>query len=181
MARLRISKQGMPDSFNKVAAIKAVRLLTGIGLKEAKDTVEEAMTGVIVEIDDSSAIQRELTTANTHEAIENLRAQGMELQNGTTKIEFILQAVKESAKLATDEKETDLAILLLGVISQHEANVFAKEEQYKLMQEENRIRAHAERMRREEADALREKQEERFQADRQRQYNESYDPEGGTL
>jgi len=180
MSRLRISKNGMPEDFNKILVIKAIRFLTGIGLKEAKDAVEEAMTGVITIIEDGNP--RELSTTTGDEAHENIRANGMELFNGTSKVEFVVQAIRESAKLAADEEETELAILLLDVLRQHEINIDAKEERRQEILEQKRIRAHAERMRREEQDEIRQAQEARFQAARQRERDEvTQAPEGGTF
>jgi len=180
MSRLRITKRGLPEDFQKVPAIKAVRQLTGIGLKEAKDAVEEAMTGAVVVLEDKRP--HDSSAPAMYDAVESLRTQGMELSSGATKTEFIIQAVRESAKLAADEEETELAILLLDVLRQHEINVTEKDERYMEAQEQNRIRAHAERMRREEQDQVREAQEVRFQAaaDREEQ-NIAYEPEGGTL
>ena len=40
MSRLRISKNGMPEHYNKVAVIKAVKDITGLGLGEAKAIVD---------------------------------------------------------------------------------------------------------------------------------------------
>ena len=178
MSRLRISKNGMPEHYNKVAVIKAVRQLTGIGLKEAKDAVEEAMTGIVVIIKDGTP--HESTIASSHDANDSIHENGMELYSGTSKTQFIIQAIRESAKMAADEEETDLAILLLGVLSQHEANEIEKEERYREAQDQIRIRAHGERMRREEQDSMREAQEERFRSSRKREQeqerNKAYDP-----
>jgi hypothetical protein len=167
MSRLRISKNGMSENFNKVAVIKAVRQLTGIGLKEAKDAVEEAMTGTVVIIKDGTP--HDSTIASNYDSHDGIHDNGMELLFGTSKTQFIVQAIRESAKMAADEEENELAILLLDVLRQHEANEIVKEERYRETQEQNRIRAHGERMRREEQDSIREAQEERFQASRKRE------------
>jgi hypothetical protein len=161
MSRLRILKTGMPEDFQKVPAIKAVRQLSGLGLKEAKDAVEEAMTGTVVVIEDKRP--HDPSAPAMYDASENLRAQGMILQVGTSKTEFIVQAIRESAKLAADEDETELAILLLDALRKHEINVAAREESWKETQEQDRVRAHAEKLRREEQDAIRDAQEKRFQ------------------
>ena len=167
MSRLRISKNGMSQNFNKVAVIKAVRQLTGIGLKEAKDAVEEAMTGTVVLI--KNGTPHDSTIASSNDANDSIHENGMELFFGTSKTQFIVQAIRESAKLAADEEENELAILLLDVLRQHEINEVAKEERYRETQEQNRIRAHGERMRREEQDAIREAQEKRFRSTRKRE------------
>ena len=178
MSRLRISKHGMPQDYNKVASIKAVRQLCGIGLKEAKDAVEEAMTGTVVAITDLTP--HASSQMSNHDAHESLRAQGMILQAGTSKTEFIIQAVRESAKLAADEEETELSILLLDALRQHEINVDAREERWKETQEKDRVRAHAEQIRKEEQDAIRDQREVRFQAAQDREQDalapEAYQP-----
>jgi len=170
MSRLRISKNGMHEDFNKVAAIKAVRQLCGIGLKEAKDAVEEAMTGTVVVIADLTP--HSSSQMSSQDAHENLRAQGMELLRGTSKTEFIVQAIRESAKLAADEEENNLAILLLDVLRQHEIDVAEKEENWRIAQEQNKMRAHNEKVRREEQDKIRDQQERRFQESRKRKHDE---------
>ena len=176
MSRLRISKHGMPEDFNKVATIKAVRQLCGIGLKEAKDAVEEAMTGTVVVITDLTP--HASSQMSNHDAHESLRAQGLVLQSGTSKTEFIVQAIRESAKLAADEEETELSILLLDALRKHEINVDAREEKWKESQEQDRVRAHAEKMRREEQDQIRDLQEKRFQETRDRE-QDALTPEEG--
>ena len=45
MPTLRTTRNFDPNNYNKVAVIKAMRSLTGLGLKEAKDAVELAAAG----------------------------------------------------------------------------------------------------------------------------------------
>lgn len=161
MSKLRMSRGVLPDGFNKVAAIKAVRQLSGIGLKEAKDAVESAMQGELVDLSNSTPQD---SLASSVDAFNSLAEQGMSLIQGSTKAEFIIASLKESAKLAADEEEEELAMLLLDAIRQHKENVERKEIQLEAERENARERAHAERIRKEEVSALREKQEERWHA-----------------
>jgi len=147
MARLRLLPQASPANLNKVACIKAVRQLTGLGLKEAKDAVELAMTNVVVTFDDITA---ERSINADHSSFDALKENGMELVAGTSKIEFIIAAVKESAKLAADEAEEELAILLLSAIKQHKQNQRDAEDKYKAEQELHQQRVHATKIRADE-------------------------------
>lgn len=165
MSRLRLSSGGLPESFQKVVSIKALRLLTGIGLKEAKDAIEAAMIGELVSIQDGYPRDSEMTN---YEAHTNLKKNGLELVQGTTKIEFIIEAVKEIAKMAADEEEEQLAILLLDILRQHKENVRLKEKQYKDEQEDTRQRMHAERLRQEEVARISEQQEQRWHNENRR-------------
>jgi hypothetical protein len=160
MSKLRLTRAGMPADFNKVAAIKALRLLSGVGLKEAKDAVEEAMTGAVVDLTQTAPIDE----LGVQESIRNLEAQGFEFINGKGKIPFVIEAIKESAKLAADEEDEELAMLLLDVIKQHRENCERREHEAEERREIARQRNHAERIRKEEMSAIREAQEERWQA-----------------
>lgn len=165
MAKLRLSNGTMRDGFNKVAAIKAVRQLTGIGLKEAKEVVEEAMTGVVVDL---SASVPDESLISVQESYHALAAQGLELIQGTNKVEFIVAAIKESAKMAADEEEEELAIMLLDVIRQHKENCDEKKRREEADREAARERSHAERIRREEIANFREQEEQRWENEQRR-------------
>lgn len=154
MSRLRMLPEGKPEKFNKVACIKAVRGLVGLGLKDAKAAVESAMDGCIITFDN---IKPRVSTHVDQWAHDSLKENGMELITGTSKLEFIIEAVKEAAKIATDEGEEELAILLLGTIKQHKQNQLDKEAQYKTDLELQRQRLHAERIRTEKEENLRDR------------------------
>jgi hypothetical protein len=147
MAKLRISATGMAEGFNKVACIKAVRALTGIGLKEAKDAVESAMTGIVVEF---KHIDPRRTVDTDPEYLESLRVNGLELSAGTNKVDFILAALKESAKLAADAGEEELAIAILGAIVQHKQTKLDAEENQRAETESHQLRVHAAKIRADE-------------------------------
>ena len=160
MSKLRLTREGMPQDFNKVSAIKALRQLSGVGLKDAKDAVEAAMTGQVVDLSTTAPVGEYAD----HDSLRNLTSQGFEFLNGKGKIPFVIEAIKESAKLAADEEDEELAMLLLGVIAQHKENCERREREAEEQRELNKQRNHADRMRREELDELRELQEQRFQS-----------------
>lgn len=147
MAKLHISATGMSKGFNKVACIKAVRALTDIGLKEAKDAVESAMAGVVVEV---KHINPRRTVDAEQEYLENLRVNGLELSTGTNKVDFILAALKEAAKLAADEDEEELAIAILSAIVQHKQTKLDAEEKKRAETESHQLRVHAAKIRADE-------------------------------
>ena len=166
MSKLRMTHPGsLPTDFNKVTTIKAVRQLSGVGLKEAKDAVEAAMVGDIVDLGDFASSD---ALAAGVESLRNLTAQGFEIVNGRGKIPFVIEAIKESAKLAADEEDEELAMLLLDVIKQHKENCERREREAEEMRELARERNHAERIRKEQMSELRELQEQRWQASEER-------------
>lgn len=165
MAKLRLTRGKTLNNFNKVAVIKAVRRLSGIGLKEAKDAVEAAMLGDLINLSYSKQINPSTPSVEAHQILSE---QGFELIDGTTKTEFIIAAVKESVKLATDIEEEELAILLLDVIRQHKENVERKENKLEGERELARDRNLVERVRQEELDNIREQQEQRWEQDNKR-------------
>ena len=117
MSKLRLTRAGMPADFNKVAAIKAFRQLSGVGLKEAKDAVEEAMANGSVEIDLYGEPSASLLRT---EEVKILQGEGFRISGITDKKEVILRSTKTSARIAVDEGEYDLAIDLIKVLQQHD-------------------------------------------------------------
>lgn len=165
MAKLRLARGGLQDDFNKVAAIKAIRQLSGIGLKEAKEAVEAAMLGDLIDLSNNRPLS---TPTSSIEAHQILSEQGFELIQGTPKVEFIISALKESAKLAADEEDEELAILLLDVIRQHKENSERKESKLAVEREATRERNHTESLRKEEIAEMREQQEQRWEKNQSR-------------
>ena len=116
MAHLIKNKNYSTNFSNKVAAIKAVRAITGLGLKEAKDAVEDAMIGNAVSIN---------TSFNPHDPIhsgglQDLKDMGFDLGDKNTKTAIILESVKQAAILATKEDDYDLTKLLLNVLTDYD-------------------------------------------------------------
>ena len=101
---------------SKVAVIKLVRQLSGIGLKEAKDAVESAMEGNSV---DMKSVFNPRDPAHA-EGIANLIELGFDLNDKTTKASVILESVKQGAILAAKESDYGLAQLLITVITDYE-------------------------------------------------------------
>ena len=101
---------------NKVAAIKAVRAITGLGLKEAKDAVEEAMVGHIVSINTSFNPYDTIHAAG----LQDLSDMGFDLGDKKTKTAIVLESVKQAAILATKEDDYDLTRLLLNVLTEYD-------------------------------------------------------------
>ncbi len=154
MSKLRMTHAGsLPADFNKVTTIKAVRQLSGVGLKEAKDAVEAAMLGDIIDL--GSFAPTEALAAGV-ESLRNLTAQGFEIINGRGKIPFVIEAIKESAKLAADEEDEELAMLLLDVIKQHKENCERKGREAEEMRElqEQRWQAAEERSQKHQTETI---------------------------
>lgn len=145
MGRLRRRAKDFPASSNKVAAIKAIRTITGSGLKEAKDAMDAAISGQTVNLEYySSALG---PGDNSYESYEILEHEGFEIINRNTKIEFILEATRKSAKMAVDEGENELGTLLLEVLTKHEENCKRKTADEKRIIEETLERKHKQKIR----------------------------------
>lgn len=118
MATLRTTKGFNKRSYNKVAVIKAFRQLSNFGLKEAKDAVEAAAAGLPHEFilgNLASTIEREA------DAITTMTDEGFTIGSANPKIEVIIEATKQSAVLATNEGDSELARILLGVLIEFDA------------------------------------------------------------
>jgi len=108
------------ETNNKVAAIKAFRFLSGAGLKEAKDAVEDVMAGNKVEWDiHPSAIT---DGSRPSESVRTLMSEGIGVSGIATKRNAILQSTMAGAKLAIDDRDYELAISLIKVLKEHDLN-----------------------------------------------------------
>lgn len=110
--------------YNKVKAIKAVRCLTGIGLKEAKDVVERAYDGHPVSVP-SAKLNME---ADRREALRNIEAEGFQFGPATTKIAVILESLHLAVKMAIDENDKELASIMLKALMKYERAVERRDE-----------------------------------------------------
>jgi len=137
-------------SNNKVAAIKAVRATTGIGLKEAKDAVEDAMEGQTVEIN-TSFNPRDPAFTGT---LSDLAVIGFDLSDKTIKSDIILTSVKQAAIMATKDENIELARLLLNVITDYEQICEDRRQASLDADERNRERKHRQDMRNAEREKL---------------------------
>lgn len=145
MSRLRIGSRGPSKNPNKVAAIKAIRYITGVGLKDAKDWIESARDGDVIDLKYYPENRKQ--TDESRVQYEILQGEGYEIINNNTKIDIILEATKQSAKMAIDEGENELATLLLDVINRHEENCQLKLDQEIREAEEEIDRKHRKKMR----------------------------------
>lgn len=107
---------GQTGAFNKVGCIKAVRSLTGMGLKEAKDLVEAAVGPNGSE--QMFAIRGDIPESEVTEQIAFLKAGGAIVSSlGVSHRSVIMGTLKETALFATSVGEYLLASklnLLLG-------------------------------------------------------------------
>lgn len=111
---------------NKVPAIKAVRVLSGLGLKEAKDVVdaEKEYTFKVVTQDaqgswDSTDIVP--ASARCADAVRDLRTMGIYVTENLLKRDILLEQVRQLASDAVMEKQDDLAIALIEVLARFKA------------------------------------------------------------
>ena len=120
MVKFRVTMANGAECHNKVAAIKAWRQLSGLGLKEAKDAVESVMHGDCLVLQLNFPFQNDPKSA---ESLETLRREGMIVSSGGTHRHVVLRAIKSSARIALDNSEYDLAKDLIDVLERHESNV----------------------------------------------------------
>lgn len=110
-----------PNSiYNKVVVIKALRSLTGLGLKEAKDAIEAMVDNAgrphLIEVTTTLSMNELLRC----DEIKTLADGGFTPTNITTKRAVILGAIRSAAKMAINEKEHELAIALTNVLKEHD-------------------------------------------------------------
>lgn len=159
MSRLQLQSGVDGSNTNKVAAIKALRNITGAGLKESKDWIEAARDGEMVELEHypSGVI------GDSYLDHENLEREGYEIINSNTKIDFILEAIRQSAKMAVDEGENELGTLLLNILVKHEENRKQKKIDQKHAVDEILDRKHKQKMRLYELDEAKERDRNRYE------------------
>ena len=105
---------------NKVAAIKALRSMSGLGLKDAKDGVEDVMSGRTLTVPLSINALDDRGLLNAREEIATLRAEGIHVGVGGTKRDVVIGATRSAAKMAVNDKQYDLAIDLIKVLRDHD-------------------------------------------------------------
>lgn len=98
-----------PPTFivNRVAAIKAIRSLTGLGLKEAKDASERAGVTQVFNLAPG------LTPNDIDLYVQTLRAEGVEVGNS---VHIILRDLRELAASALELDEDELANEILQLV-----------------------------------------------------------------
>lgn len=146
MAHLRKGRNFHPDRYNKVATIKAVRAATAVGLKEAKDAVEDAVErGMVVKMDVSNT----LAPAALQDAIHAIENNGLVLSHKSQKIDFVLESLKQSAVMCAKEDEYELSQLIMSVLVEYEKIEDRREVDRMKRVEEEAIRKFKDRERRE--------------------------------
>jgi hypothetical protein len=126
MAYLTRNKYFEAEGHNKVPPIKALRSITRLGLKEAKDAVEAVIAGGTVELDHVFIDKHDAMQVRE---INDLAGMGYDLRDRTQKSDIILESVKQSAVLATNENDYELAKLLLNVLTEYERIVEARKDE----------------------------------------------------
>lgn len=105
--------EGRPgDQYNKVAAIKALRLLTRCGLKEAKETIEAAedSAGVVDLEFDITAIGTDFTSA-----VNTLKAERFAVKCGHAQL---VQALDDALKYAVQERRHAVSRKILEALEE---------------------------------------------------------------
>lgn len=146
MAHLRKGRNFNPDRYNKVATIKAVRSATGVGLKDAKDAVEDAVnSGLVIKME----IARNIAPTVLDDAIHTIEDNGLVLSHTSQKIDIVLESMKQSAILAAKEDEYELSKLIMNVLLEYEKIENRREVARVERVEQEAIRKHNERTRQE--------------------------------
>ena len=111
---------------NKIPAIKAVRTLSGLGLKEAKDVVDyekEYTLKVVTQDAQGSWDSTDIVPASVRcaDAVRDLRTMGIYVTEDVPKRNLLLDEVRQLASDAVMEKQDDLAIALIEVLARFKA------------------------------------------------------------
>ena len=152
MATLRTTRN-FNHPYDKVKVIKALRAISGIGLKDAKDGVEMAADGTSFEFICNTAM-------NCHvEELDTMHNNGFTISELDTKIGIVLESVKQSAIFATKEGDNELSKLLLNVLTDFEQVQQRREEDRAELVEARKIREQAEKLRHAEREVLQHERE----------------------
>lgn len=103
------AKSSLPQQYQKVQAIKAIRTITGLGLKEAKDAIEGAEVHP-TKIDVGLASAFEISTFT-----DELNMIGFAVTKDTTSINKLVSIAVESV----ESQNYDLAIDLIQVLKKY--------------------------------------------------------------
>ncbi len=108
-----------PNAFvqDKVTPIKAIRIITGLGLKEAKDLVDAAMNGQRVSFEEQDERYRNASIPYSCDAeLDNIRRVGLSVVEFAIANFEILEKVKSLSVEAVGASEYDVAISLLEIL-----------------------------------------------------------------
>ena len=116
MSQNTISFRCPPDyqgvGHNKVAVIKAIRMLTGMGLKEAKDTSEITIQQTF-NISTGNFYSYANAVAEIEEQVQILRRNGVEVGES---VYLILQSLRDLGSQALLQGEDELASEILQLV-----------------------------------------------------------------
>jgi len=148
MPTLRTTRNFDPADYNKVAVIKAMRSLTGMGLKDAKDAVELAASGTPFQFETGVFI------ADSLGEVEVIDEHGFTVTEVNANVSIALSSVKECAVFATNQGDNELGRLLLNVLIDFEQIQKERDAEKRAAADTMKEREHAEKIRRADAEKL---------------------------
>lgn len=157
MTTFKRSRDFTVNNYNKIAVIKALRSISGVGLKEAKDAVEMAADGIAFEFDAPVALNE------SWDEMQDIKANGFTISQANDAITIVLESVKQNAIFCTNNGDNGLARLLLSLLDDYE--------QMQKDREADIIRESIERKEREHADKIRRAERDKIQNDRDLAYS----------
>lgn len=148
MPTLRTTRNFDPADYNKVAVIKAMRSLTGMGLKQAKDAVELAAAGTPFQFDTS------IFLADSIGEVEVIDENGFTVTEVNANVSIVLTSVRQSAVFAANQGDNELSRLLLNVLIDFEQIQKEREAEKRAAVDTLKEREYAEKLRREESERM---------------------------
>jgi len=100
---------------NFVGAVKAVRAMTGFGLKEAKLTMDDVRSGKMFKV----PVSPNITQQDFEDALSAFVASGGKYDSTSNKEVVVM--LNEAAKLAIDDDSPNLAIEILNLIVRYQS------------------------------------------------------------
>lgn len=100
---------------NKVPAIKAFRGMFGVGLKEAKDSIEKMMENEGVNFDFNYGVME-----NFSEYLQSFKAEGFDVEDmNTVDRSSVLSCLEELSLQAVESHDFDIATDLISVLRKY--------------------------------------------------------------
>lgn len=148
MTTFKRSRDFTVNNYNKVAVIKALRAVSGVGLKEAKDAVEQAADGIAFEFN------APISTNENWDELQTMKTNGFTIAQANDRVTIILESIKQNAIFSTKDGDNDLARLLLNVLSDYEQIQNDREAAIIAESEARKEREHADKIRRAEREKM---------------------------
>lgn len=148
MTTFKRSRDFTVNNYNKVAVIKALRSVSGVGLKEAKDAVEAAADGIAFEFN------APISTNENWDELQTMRTNGFTIAQANDRVTIILESIKQNAIFSTKDGDIDLARLLLNVLSDYEQIQKDREAAIIAESEARKEREHTDKIRRAEREKM---------------------------